>query len=100
VERVPYLQATRDANKTVFHSERKLDHWLALLRPINSIFGLLGSWVGPEVALKWLFPYPLITTRREQMMVITAEYNVVLCVLHSAVAGCACCVELRVAPCS
>jgi hypothetical protein len=25
-------------------------------------FGLLGSWFGPEVALNWLFPYPLITS--------------------------------------
>ena len=31
------------------------------LTPINSIFGLLGPWFGPEVALNWLFPYPLMT---------------------------------------
>jgi hypothetical protein len=38
-----------------------------LLAPTNSltsdysIFGLLGSWFGQEVALSWLYPYPLIT---------------------------------------
>jgi hypothetical protein len=25
--------------------------------------GTLGSWFGPEVALRWLFPYPHITRR-------------------------------------
>jgi hypothetical protein len=32
--------------------------------PINSTFGLLGSWFGQEVSLNWLFPYPLITPPR------------------------------------
>jgi hypothetical protein len=42
-------------------SERKPDHCLTRWHPINSIFELLGSWFCPEVALNWLFPYPLIT---------------------------------------
>ena len=41
---------------------RKLDHCLTLWHPIDSTFGLLGSWFGSEVALNWLFPYPLITS--------------------------------------
>jgi hypothetical protein len=47
--------------RTTVRSERKLDHCLTLCHPINTTFGLLGSWFGPEVALNWLFPYPLIT---------------------------------------
>jgi hypothetical protein len=46
--------------RTTVRSERKLDHCLTLRHPINSTFGLLGSWFGPEVAFNWLFPYPHI----------------------------------------
>jgi hypothetical protein len=33
-----------------------------LSHPTNTTFGLLGSWFGPEVALNWLFPYPILPT--------------------------------------
>jgi hypothetical protein len=48
--------------QSTVRSERKLDHCLTLSHPIHSIFGLLGSWFGSEVALHWLFPYPILPT--------------------------------------
>jgi hypothetical protein len=48
--------------------ERKLDHCLTLWMSDEFNIGLLGSWFGPEVALHWLFPYPLITLRLDVMM--------------------------------
>ena len=48
--------------------ERKLDHCLTLWMSDEFNIGLLGCWFGPEVALHWLFPYPLITLRLDVMM--------------------------------
>ena len=42
---------------------------------INSTFGLLGSWFGPEVALNWLFPYPRITRPRRSRIKGTCELS-------------------------
>jgi hypothetical protein len=50
--------------RTTVRSERTPGHCLTLRHPINSIFGLHSSWFSPEVALNWLFPYPLITPVR------------------------------------
>jgi hypothetical protein len=38
-------------------------------------FGLLGSWFGLEVALNWLFPYPLISPTRVRISSIAILYH-------------------------
>jgi hypothetical protein len=42
---------------------------------MNSLFGRLGSSFGPEVALNWLFPYPILPTQRAALSLITRSFN-------------------------